>query len=582
MKPIKLELKQHNLAPTKVETIFGEGVQNDDGTCLYSVDKYNINLIHCITMEPNGKVKHELIKNTNINIKPQIYLEKISPLLFHNNSIWLYGTTSNNCNKDNITLKNELWLFDLNKHQWEKKEIKFNKSSIDINNDKSMPSINAKAKKERNIDLPFPCGRSGHLFAKISSKYAIISNGDYDVNDCYSLNLETLECLYLFDSKRNFGCLYTIPQSIANTCIIAFFHCYSSDYCGWYCLDTKLLIKKIESIETAIANKNKNRNIDCDSNDSDDINVDVDFNLMCFSLFDDDHDKYNYAFGNIDYNSDSNINSNDSSSRDEYTVSAIKYGNSIYECEASTSFGLFTSNTEIGLYKSVIHIDHDIINVDDIDNDDTEKVVYLEQKAGYPKSVQFWTKNEVLFDDNEKNNVEKKLDRHLSDEIEKAKMCSYTQFENENLIKQERLRLNNIIDNLKDIPLNWKRYHYYWQQFVNYSGICDPVVPVYHGYKMKYGYIWICKYCNGLNNGIFIPNYYYKGNNHEKRIKKKLLKWCIFSLNTYYSLEWKIERLLWIAHYKYNEKCNMSHLPKDIVKKIIVLLHTSIYTKIDM
>ena len=48
-----IQLKQHNIAPTTHLTDFGDGVVNDDQTCLYSVDRYDVNLIHCIEMAPN-------------------------------------------------------------------------------------------------------------------------------------------------------------------------------------------------------------------------------------------------------------------------------------------------------------------------------------------------------------------------------------------------------------------------------------------------------------------------------------------------------------------------------------------------
>ena len=101
--------------------------------------------------------------------------------------------------------------------------------------------------------------------------------------------------------------------------------------------------------------------------------------------------------------------------------------------------------------------------------------------------------------------------------------------------------------------------------------------PCYNGYKMKYGYIWTCRYYNHLNHGILIP-FQYSCYTIERR--KRLLKWCVFSLPIYQELEWNIQRLLWIAHYKYDSKCNLSQLPKDIIKEIIGLSKIHIHEKL--
>lgn len=52
-----IELRQHNIAPTSYITCFGTGVVSDDGTQLYSIDQNDVNLIHCVEMNPNGILK---------------------------------------------------------------------------------------------------------------------------------------------------------------------------------------------------------------------------------------------------------------------------------------------------------------------------------------------------------------------------------------------------------------------------------------------------------------------------------------------------------------------------------------------
>lgn len=121
-----IELKQHNIFDKSVK--FGTGIVNDDGTCLYLDDCYNINIIHCIEMKSNGTITYTPIKNSNMNLHPEKRIG--SPLIFHNNSIWMYGAVNGACESINRS-KNELWIFDLNTKQWSKKAIKFIESSID-------------------------------------------------------------------------------------------------------------------------------------------------------------------------------------------------------------------------------------------------------------------------------------------------------------------------------------------------------------------------------------------------------------------------------------------------------------------
>ena len=58
-------------------------------------------------------------------------------------------------------------------------------------------------------------------------------------------------------------------------------------------------------------------------------------------------------------------------------------------------------------------------------------------------------------------------------------------------------------------------------------------------------------------------------------------KYCLVASRQYYwhfeiclTLEWEIERLLWIAFYQntQNDKCFFPSIPKDILKKIIAFL----------
>ena len=521
----KIELQQHNVAPATHVTDFGNGVLNDDGTCLYSVDNNDVNLIHCVEMRSKGQIIYTLIKNTNSTTNPQKRLGMY--LIFHNNCIWMWGTRANVFSQEINTLENELWLFDLNKKEWQQKQLNFIKSSI--NN--RLPSINQEMKSFHNIDLPFPCGRYKNLFKKISSKYAIISGGyirckseTYSLHDCYSLNLDTFECKFLFESKEYLHGLCSRPYVVGKKFMIANFEE------GCYFLDIKSLVDKMFTIE----------NIDDVDIDSD---IDIDYNPIVNSISLGYDDSYPYdskiILHDINCKNDNNYHNN---------ISEIHYSNQLFNNE-KTDFTIYN-------YKCV-----------NIESENSQKSFKLtKMDDDYPKVIQFWTKNEMDFNDKEKLEADKKVD----DQLKKYKRKGSDD-------NSDILKLEEMIDNGQDMAFNWKRYEYYSLEKniekCKYFGLeCD-------GYKMKYGYIWICKYFIPYNEGVYASSDYF--HKLDAKIAQKFSKWCLFSLNMYSPLEWSIERLLWIAHYKYKDRCNMSSLPKDIIKKIIHLLQTSVYQSLN-
>ena len=127
------------------------------------------------------------------------------------------------------------------------------------------------------------------------------------------------------------------------------------------------------------------------------------------------------------------------------------------------------------------------------------------------------------------------------------------------------------VKNSDDLPFNWKRYQFMCEKCKDYELITHRTW--YRGYAMKFGYIWACKYNTDIHDGTKLKQ-------TNLFSMKRSENWCLFSLKMYHQLEWDVQRLLWIAHYKYDDKCVISMLPKELVKKIIDLLQMSIHEKL--
>ena len=137
--------------------------------------------------------------------------------------------------------------------------------------------------------------------------------------------------------------------------------------------------------------------------------------------------------------------------------------------------------------------------------------------------------------------------------------------------------VENVYAKTDAVIFNWKRYHFYNEQYNGNNGINNG--PWYDGYKMKYGYIWICKYYEFINQGIHDYSDISASNIGCSNKFQQKFRWCAFTLSMYKELKWNIQRLLWITHYKHDSKCKFGRLPKDIIKIIIDMLKIHIYEK---
>ena len=252
--------------PGTTKWIFQSGAVHDTESIIYCLDKNDFNLIHCLSISyvncsstkeitryiNNGKIGDNVkfrffcIENKNKGICPPVRIH-YGNLVYHENKLYLFGgwnlyQTRGKMNINTSTFNkylDDLWCFDLNTQLWNQLNDKFN----DIN----------------NITIG---KRSHHLFYKFQH-YAILFAGinhgygrdpKERLNDLYVINLDTLKCKLILNSKICNGNICKTPQ-IVNDCFLVVKYIHNEDY-GFCGINLHHLIKKFNNYN----NKNNNNN----------------------------------------------------------------------------------------------------------------------------------------------------------------------------------------------------------------------------------------------------------------------------------------------------------------------------------